>query len=436
MSEIRVRFAPSPTGSLHIGSVRTTLFNYLFARSQKAKMLLRIEDTDRERSLPEYEQNIYRDLSWLGLDYDEKPVRQSDDFSYYLKLAETLIAQGKAYRKTAEGKEAVYFRAAKKKVSFNDLIHGPIEFDTEMFDDLVIIKSDGSPTYHFGCVADDHRMGITHVIRGDDHISNTPKQILLYEGLGYAVPQFAHLPLILGNDGAPLSKRHGSVSITAFKEEGFLPQALLNFIALLGWCPEGDREIFSLAELVERFQISKVNQTAAAFNHEKLQWMNGEYIKVLPRENYLEKLLEYVKTYYPQYAESEVRRAAPLFQERIRTFRDFVELAEYFLKEEIIFDPEAVAKHWSESGTPGVLREMQEVLAGADFSDVAGLEAAIRGLAAKLGVKAGNLIHPLRVAVTGKKMSPGVFELISALGKERVLRRLEIAREYTEKSFR
>ncbi|MBI4394606.1 MAG: glutamate--tRNA ligase, partial [Candidatus Omnitrophica bacterium] len=292
--EIRVRFAPSPTGFLHIGGVRTALFNYLFARKEKGKFLLRIEDTDRERSKPEFEDEILNSLSWLGLKWDEPILKQSERIGFYQSISERLIQEGLAYREGEGGRNAVKFKTPKQKIKFHDLIHGAIEFDGTLLDDLVIQKSDGSPTYHFACVVDDHEMGITHVIRGDDHISNTPRQLFLYEALGWKPPQFAHLPLVFGQDRTPLSKRHGAVSLTAYREEGYLPEGVLNYLALLGWSPSGKEEIFTLPELIERFTLQGINKTNACFDSEKLKWTNAEHLRRLKNEDYIKKLSEFL----------------------------------------------------------------------------------------------------------------------------------------------
>jgi len=430
MNDIRVRFAPSPTGTLHIGGVRTALFNFLYARSQGGKFLLRIEDTDLERSEKVYEDEILDSLNWLGLNPDEELVRQSTRFDYYRECARALVDQGKAYVSTEKGGEAVLFKVPKQQVFFYDLVHGKIEFDTGTFDDLVLIKSDGSPTWTFACVIDDYEMKVSHVIRGDDHISNTPKQILLYEALGYTLPKFGHLPLILGDDGTPLSKRHGAVATTAYREQGYLSQGLLNYLALLGWGPGKDRELFTFEALQKEFRIKRVNSTAAAFNVEKLRWVNSEHLRMLDGETYTGLLRDFVEKKLglsdPHYL-GLINKTAVLFKERIKTFQDYLDLAGYLFTEDFEYEPEAVKKHWDSSELKPRFEALVEALNAADFSVHEAIEAVVRDVAVKLDVHARELIHPIRVAITGKYVSPGLFELMSALGKEIVLKRLQKA---------
>jgi len=432
MAKIRLRFAPSPTGSLHIGGVRTALFNYLYAKSQGGKFIVRVEDTDRERSTPEFEKEILDSLAWLGLKSDEPPARQSSHFPLYQEIAESLITKDLAYRSKDGEREAIVFRMPKKTIVFKDLVHGDISFDTSTLEDLVLIKSDKSPTYNFACVIDDHEMKITQVIRGDDHISNTPKQIALYEALGYPVPAFGHLPLICGKDGTPLSKRDGAVSVTAYQEAGYLSSALLNYLAILGWAPEGDREIFTLEELVKVFSIEKVNATAVTFDFGKLEWMNGEYIRLMTPEAFADALTEYLKKYGgPQEPSDEKRigRVAPLFRERVRKLGDFQAQADYCLKKEIEYDPAATAKYWRDPKLSNYLMEIAAACERIDFDQPSLIEENVRQLAQLFGVHARELIHPLRVAITGKTASPGLFELMSALGRETVVERIRRARQ-------
>lgn len=431
MSEaVRVRFAPSPTGYLHIGGVRTALFNYLFAKSSGGLFFLRIEDTDRERSKPEFETEILRSMEWLEFACDGAVVRQSERFDHYRQTAERLVADGKAAVSTEKGGRAIVYKTPAERIRFDDLVHGDIEFDTATFEDLVLIKSDGSPAYNFACVVDDHDMRITHVIRGDDHISNTPKQILLYRLLGYEIPRFGHLPLIVGQDGAPLSKRHGAVSLRAFQEEGFLPEAMLNYLALLGWSSGDDREIYGLGELTAKFSMQGVNSKSACFDMEKLRWLNGEHLRALPEAVYQARLADFIKNF----AAFEITpsagllaRAAALFKERIKTFKEFTAQADYFFKPVPDFDPAAVKKSWKEEKSKDYLDKLGAALESCDFQDPAVLEKITRDTAAGLGVSAGALIHPLRVSLTGRSVSPGIFELMAALGKEMSLERIHYA---------
>ncbi|MBI2095026.1 MAG: glutamate--tRNA ligase, partial [Candidatus Omnitrophica bacterium] len=319
MSSVKVRFAPSPTGFLHVGSARTALFNWLFARHEGGKFCLRIEDTDKERSKDEFLEEILSSLKRLGMDWDGEPVFQSKRTDYYRRTAEGLIQKDLAYM---DG-EAILFRAPKAgKIVFEDLLHGAIEFDLEghpsLAEDLVIFKSDGSPTYNFAVVCDDAEMGITHVIRGDDHISNTPKQLPLYEALGFKKPVFCHIPLILGPDRSRLSKRHGATSLREYLEEGFLPEAVVNYLALLGWSPGNNEEILPLEALVKKFELKRVLKTGAVFSREKLEWMNGQYIRKHGVPELTDKLIPYLrKKDYPTGDRAWLERLALLFQERI-----------------------------------------------------------------------------------------------------------------------
>ncbi len=425
---VRVRFAPSPTGFLHIGGVRTALFNFLFARSQKGVFLVRIEDTDRERSRPEFEQEILDSLRWLGLNWDEPLVRQSERLSHYQKMADELVKKDLAYRDGTGGGGAVTFKNTPKKVKFDDLVHGAIDFDSAFFEDLVIQKSDGFPTYHFACVVDDHDMKITHVIRGDDHISNTPRQILLYEAFGWTPPEFGHLPLVFGPDKTPLSKRHTAVSLAQYCKDGFLPEAILNYLALLGWSPRTAKEMFSPAELQAEFSLEGVNQTNACFDLEKLKWLNAEHIRALGQDDYAARLGVFLvdSGFARMASEHNFRSVALLYRERIRTFREFPSQTQFFFSEKISFDLEAVRKYLRGDAVSQNLRAWREVLAEeGDFTNPAGLEALLRRTAEKLGIKAGDLIHPMRVAISGRSVTPGVFDVMSVLGRDRVLERLD-----------
>ncbi len=436
-NSVRVRFAPSPTGSLHIGGVRTALFNYLFARSLNGVFLLRIEDTDRERSRPQFETEIIESLQWLGLNRDEEIVRQSDRLRRYREAADELIRQGQAYEEVSGEKKAVKFKMPKKKVKFDDLVHGPVEFDSTLFDDLVIQKSDGFPTYHFACVIDDHDMRISHVIRGDDHLSNTPRQVLLCEAFGWTPPQFGHLPLVFGADKTPLSKRNGNASFHAYRDAGYLPDAILNYLALLGWAPGGNQEFFKLAELTGQFNMARVNRTNACFDAEKMKWLNAEHIKSLDPEIFAARAEEYLR--YRVLIESacpseRVRAVALLYQERVRIFSELWEQARFFFEDDLAFDPVAVGKHLKGDDSRKMLSAWKEVLEReGDFEDVSALERLLRGTAEKLNIKAGALIHSTRVAISGKSVTPGLFEVMSVLGRDRTLKRLQFAVDHFEK---
>ena len=423
-----VRFAPSPTGYLHVGGARTALFNFLYAQNQKGKFLLRIEDTDRERSQPEFEKEILESLKWLGIPWEGTPLRQSERIPLYQKLAEELIARGLAYAQEKEGKRAILFRMPKRMVQFVDGLRGEVSFDTQLFEDLVLIKSDGFPTYHWACVVDDHEMEITHVIRGEDHLSNTPKQILLFEALGWPPPACTHLPLILGEDGTPLSKRHGAVSVTHYRREGFLAEGLVNYLALLGWGPEGNQEFFPLPELIKKFSLKRLIHSAARFNLEKLRWVNAQHLRALPEKEYLERVYDYFQSgslLGAGFPEEKFHRIALLFRSRIQTFKDLIPEAGYCFREVEVCDLEALNRALE---TPylkeklGELRKRFEALP--DFEDIVKLEQVLRGSAAEAGIEAKALIHPLRLALTGKGVSPGIFELMRVLGKVTCLKRL------------
>lgn len=438
---IHVRFAPSPTGYLHIGGVRTALFNYLYAKNQGGKFFLRIEDTDRERSKPEFEKEILDSMKWLGLNWDNQLIRQSERLNHYREIAKQLIEKDLAYESTEGGKKAVKFRMPKKKAVFTDLVHGEVTFDASLFDDLVIIKSDGYPTYHMACVVDDHDMEITHVIRGDDHLSNTPRQILLFEALGWKPPKYGHLPLIMGDDGTPLSKRHGAVSLTAFKEGGYIPEGLLNYLSLLGWGTEGNQELYSMDELIKKFSIKRINKANARFNVEKLDWINGQQIKKLPEAEYLARLTEYVEKYarngngeevgkkiLKKMPEKKWKELAMLYRSRIKTFQDFLQQAAYCFFD---FDQYEAEPYNSFLENKPLKRHLEAWLdqasqmKGDDFDVHENIEKMTRETAAGWGIEAKDMIHPLRFAMTGKTVSPGLFELMSVLGKEVCVDRLK-----------
>lgn len=425
-----VRFAPSPTGFLHIGGIRTALFNFLYARNQQGKFLLRIEDTDRERSQAVYEREILDSLEWLGLRWDEEIVYQSSRLNRYQEVAENLMADGLAYDEIKEGKRAVRFRVPKRPIFFQDMIHGRMQFDASLFDDLVILKSDGYPTYHFACVIDDHDMGITHVIRGDDHLSNTPKQLLLLEALGWKPPKYAHVPLILGEDGSPLSKRHGAVSVKWYQEEGYLPEGVLNYLALLGWGMEGNQEIFSLDELIKKFSVKRIHKSGACFDFEKLAWLNGQHIRKLSEEDYLSRVSAYYGEESRCFSPRIWKRLALLYQSRIRTFSELKAQADYLFAEIEVYERDIFLQLADSEDRTKLLRKGMEAWGRkaetlSDFEDETTLEKMTREVAAESGMEAKALIHPLRFALTAKTSSPGLFELMAVLGKEKCLARLK-----------
>ena len=423
---VRVRFAPSPTGYLHIGGGRTALFNWLFARSKGGKFVLRIEDTDQPRSKKEFLDEILFSLDWLGFNWDEI-YYQSQRFDIYREYAQKLLQSGHAYLEKSEKGEAIIFKVTPQKIQVKDLIRGGIEFDAETIKDQVLIKSDGTPTYNFACVVDDAAMNITHVIRGDDHISNTPKQILLYQALNFTVPEFAHLPLIMGTEGGRLSKRTGATAISDYRKMGYLPQALVNYLLLLSWSPGGDRELVTLKEAVGLFDIKNVNKTAATFNLKKLQWINNQYLKNADPEKLADEIIpQLIEAKYIEkdnFDRNYLVSLVKLFQARLNTLSDFPGWADFFFLKEIAIDPEAEKKHLSQDLSKEFSAFIKRLDSLKDF-DIAAIEAEFRGLVAELGIEAKTLIHPIRVALTGKTIGPGLFEVIHYLGRERTKQRL------------
>lgn len=425
--KVHVRFSPSPTGYLHIGGARTALYNWLFARHLGGVFSLRIEDTDRLRSSPEYVVDIQEGLKWLGIDWDQGPIFQSQRLELYNRFAERLLEEGKAYWSEEEGKgKAVRFRMPKESIEFNDLIRGPILFDASLIEDFVLRRADGFPTYNFACVIDDMEMEITHIIRGDDHIANTPKQIALYRTMGLEPPQFAHLPMILGEDGARLSKRHGATAVREYKELGYLPQALTNFIALLGWAPGDNREILSREEMITAFTLERVGKTSARFNKTKLDWMNSQYLRQLPAEALIQALLPHLKkagVAVETLPEGWLARLVDLYKERFKTLEDFLVQTSFFFSEEVQYDPGAV-ENFLKGDQAAPLQEVYTELSKLGDFQKESLEHCLRGLVERLHTSFSKLAQPLRVAITGKTVSAGIFETMELLGKDKTLRRL------------
>jgi glutamyl-tRNA synthetase len=473
----RVRFAPSPTGFLHVGGARTALFNWLFARRRGGTFILRIEDTDVDRSSADMVTGILEGLRWLGLDWDEGPETggphapyfQSERLERYRAAARRLLADGHAYycfctaerlrqeRESAEARGeawqydraclalpparvtellasgvpgAIRFRVRPGTTSFDDAVKGPIEFDTAHIEDFVILRSDDYPTYHLSVVVDDAEMGITHVVRGDDHISNTPKHVLLFEALAAPAPVFAHVPLILGADKKRLSKRHGATSVMEYQRLGYLPDAMVNFLALLGWSPGDDRELMSREALIESFTLDGISGGNAVFNTEKLDWMNGQYIARLPIE-----VLDHAVR--PLVAASGLagapllrdparfQRLLELLRPRAKRLTDFVEQAAPLLADTVEYDPGAIEKHLSSPDFVGHLEELAISLRTLEPFDESLVESTVRRTAERRSLKAGPLIHATRVALTGRTTSPGLFELIVLLGREESVTRIE-----------
>jgi glutamyl-tRNA synthetase len=459
MPAVRSRFAPSPTGYLHIGGARTALFSYLFARGQGGAFVLRIEDTDRERSTAESVAAILDGLGWLGIDWDEGPHFQSERTELYRGGVAELLRRGRAYRcycsaeeldrkreaAQREGRRGGYDRTCRDRADeparpfvvrfrapesgetrFHDLIKGPVAFRNEELDDLVLLRSDGSPTYNFCVVMDDHDMAITHVIRGEDHLNNTPKQIQMYEAMGYPVPAFAHVPLILGLDRARLSKRHGATSVTAYRDHGYFPEALVNYLARLGWS-HGDQEIFSRAELIEKFRVEDVGSSAGIFNPEKLDWVNAHYLKTLPLERVVADLLPLVEARGHRGLDPGwLAKVVATLRERARTLVELIEMAGYYLADEVALDPKAAAKFLK----PEVASLLEELAARLDDGvawEAASIQKVFEEIMASRGLALGKVAQPVRVAVTGGTVSPGIFEVLEVLGRERTIRRLRRA---------
>jgi glutamyl-tRNA synthetase len=423
---VRVRFAPSPTGFLHVGSARTAIFNWLYARHAGGKFLLRVEDTDLKRSETRFLDEILEDLKWLGLDWDEEPIFQSRRFDVYRAKAAELVARGKAYK---DG-DAVLFKVEPgRTIAYEDLIHGRIAVETDTIKDQVMIKSDGSPTYNFSCVVDDAHLGITHILRGDDHISNTPKQIIFYEAFGLEPPRFGHMPLILGTDGAKLSKRHGGVSVEEYKREGFLPEALANYLVLLGWMPKDGREVMPPAEAVRLFEISEMNDVQAKFDIQKLRWLNGEYIMKAPNERLIpivRKCLETAGLDMAGVPDAYVSKILDLYKVRAKTLSEFPPMIDCFFREDFVYEDEG-KKHLEKPESREYLVLLADRLAGTgDFTHDA-IEAVFREFAEQKGLKTGQVIHPARMAVSGKTKGAGLFEMMEVLGRERVVARMRRA---------
>ena len=429
---IRVRFAPSPTGFLHIGGTRTALFNWFFARHNQGVFILRIEDTDRARSSQTYLDQILKDLQWLGLDWDEGPYFQSKRSSLYQEYAQKLLKGGEAY---AQG-DAIILKMPDQPFEFTDLIRGSIKFDAGTFKDQVLIKSDRTPTYNFACVVDDHDLRISHVIRGEDHISNTPKQLAIYAALKFSAPQFAHIPLIVTEERARLSKRKGAMPLSYYREQGYLPEALFNFLALLGWSPGDDRELLCPEEIIKDFTLERIVKAAAYFNPEKLEWMNGQYIQKQDTQKLTEQIMPILKQSKVAVKDLDrewLLKVVELFKVRLKKLSEFPEQADFFFKDSVALDEELKQFLQKKQSAKGILAKLAAILKEIESFDVQAIEKACRNLIAEEKIKAGELIHPVRVALTGKRTGPGLFELMAVLGKEAVLKRLAEALELINK---
>ncbi|MDY0191828.1 MAG: glutamate--tRNA ligase [Desulfuromonas sp.] len=459
MSELRVRFAPSPTGYLHIGGARTALFNYLLAKKEQGTFILRIEDTDVERSTQESTDAILQAMDWLGLSYDEGPFYQSQRFELYQQKVQQLLDEGKAYKCYCSAEElaakrdaalkrgdkpqydgtcrdaaarsddqpyVVRFKSAQEGItSFNDLIKGTISFNNQELDDMIIQRSDGTPTYNFVVVIDDAEMGLTTIVRGDDHVNNTPRQILIYKALGYAIPAFAHVPMILGADKKRLSKRHGATSVMAYRDMGYLPEALVNYLVRLGWS-YGDEEIFSMQDLIEKFSLENVGKSAGVFNPEKLLWLNEHYIKTGEPQRLATLLREYLANdgiSVP--ADIDLVEVVKTLQDRSKTMLEMAEKAAFYCSDTLVYDEKAQKKFITQDQQQ-IFELLVAQLQSCEFTH-AGVEAAFAQVLEQTGLKFGKVGQPTRVALSGGTSAPGIFEVMLVLGRERCISRLNAA---------
>ncbi len=475
---VRVRFAPSPTGYLHIGGARTALYNWLFAQKNKGSFILRIEDTDRTRSTEEAIEAIISSLKWLGLDWDEGPYRQTERFSLYHGTAQRLLDEKKAYfcyctpeeletrreealkagipprydrrcRALSSEQRRVLERERKPAIRFacplegvttiSDLIRGEVHFENRLLDDFVLLRADGSPTYNFAVVIDDKAMEITHVIRGEDHLPNTPKQVLLYNALNSEPPLFAHLPMIVGPDRKPLSKRHGATSIEEYRNKGYLPEAMVNYLALLGWSLDEKTTLISRNELIEKFSLERVSKAPAVFDIGKLEWMNGYYIRHTPVKRLVAEIIPFLERvgYLAEAPDkrkmSWLERLVFLEQERMKNLAEIIKLADFFFKD-VEWDPKSVEKILSAPEVPKVLSMATERLESLDRFDSRGIEKTLRSLQKELGFHPREVFQPIRVAVTGRMVSPPLFETLELLGKRRAIDRLRRAQKILPRS--
>jgi len=412
-----VRFAPSPTGFLHIGGVHTALFNWLFARHEGGEFRLRIENTDTGREVAEATEQIQDSLRWLDLDWDGEVTFQLDRMEHCRAEAQRLVEQGKAY----DDEGAIRMRMPDEGITaWDDLIRGRIEYPNEKLEDVVLVRADGRPTYNFASPVEDWLDGITHVLRGDDHISNTPKQIRILEALGAPLPTYGHLANILGEDGKKFSKRHGADSVEEFRAQGYIPEALVNFLALLGWSYDDKTTVMSREELVERFTLERVGASPAVFDFKKLEWLTGLYLRALSPDEYANRLVTYLRERGYDWDEGLVRQSVPLVQEKIATLGEYPGFAG-FLFQDVEPDPALVDGN--------VLTEAERAVEGAEPFTAEAIEQALRAVAERLELKPREAFQPIRVAVTGSKVSPGLFESIELLGRERALERIRRARE-------
>lgn len=478
-TEVRVRFAPSPTGELHVGGARTALFNWLYARHHDGSFILRIEDTDDQRSSEEHLESILKSLNWLGLDWDEGPIHQADRLDLYRDYVSLLMSSGHAYycfasqealdeqrKEATESEESWVYRGADRELSpdevrakleanephtvrfkvpdegsltVKDIVQGEVTFEHANIEDFVLLRSDERPTYHLSNVVDDIEMGITHVIRGADHLSNTPKQILVYDALNAKLPEFAHLPLILGADGKRLSKRHGATSVETFRDKGYLPGAVVNYLALLGWNPGDEREVFTIVDLTKEFSLEKVNQSNPKFDMDKLSWLNGEYIAKVPAGELRLSVRDALRIRGCWEEDLDMERRdfffalIQLWQSRSHTINDLADNIAPFLTEAFAYRPDALKEHVHKKDVLGLVEAFREAVLQVDPWTPEELEATLRDVAQGMGREAADLIHVTRAALTGKKSSPGLFEVLDMMGREKARARLDRMIRYLRK---
>jgi len=480
LTKIRVRFAPSPTGSLHIGGARTALFNWLFARRHQGAFVLRIDDTDTERSTDISYREILFAMHWLGLDWDEGPEKggpygpylQSQRQEFYRQAGRQLLNEGKAYlcyctaeeltarrrQAQAEGRPPMYDRRCRYltqadrahleregrrpvirlavpggTTTVQDIIRGDVTFENDTIDDFIIFKSNGMPTYNFATVVDDHFMEISHIIRAEEHLSNTPKQILVFQALGYELPTFAHVPMILAPDRSKLSKRHGAISVEEYRDSGYLPEAINNYLALLGWSPEEEEEIIPMEKIVASFSLERVSKNAAIYDTKKLTWINGHYLREGDLDRITRLALPFLqaKSLVPDRLTDKdyihIRAVIEAVRDRVKTLAEVADAASYFFTEITCYDEKGIRKHFSKPGVAALLDEARETLAALQEFNAQTTEEAYRNIAERKGISTGQLFHPTRLAVSGRTMGPGLFKILELLGQETVLERLSRA---------
>lgn len=473
MCEVRVRFAPSPTGSLHIGGARTALFNWLFARHNGGKFVLRVDDTDLQRSTEESMKGILEGLRWLGIDWDEGPIYQSQRIEEYKEFANKLVDEGKAYycfctkeeleemRKQAEKEGRVpmytgkcrnltkeqineYLNQGRKpvvrlkvpkegKTVVHDVIRGDVEFDNSTFDDFIIMKSDNMPTYNFATVVDDYQMGITHIIRAEEHLSNTPKQILIYKALGVKIPQFAHVSMVLAPDRSKLSKRHGATSVQEFKDQGYLPEAIVNYITLLGWMPKDGEEIFDVSKSIKEFTLEKVSKNPAVYDIQKLTWINGHYIRSYDLDRLTNAVIPFLKAKNligGDFDYDYIKNIVAAVREREKTLVDIADAMSYYFTEVYKYEEKGVKKYFTKENVIDILEKALVTLKGLEPFNKFTTEEAYRKLVDEMQISSGELFHPTRLAISGRTFGPGLFDIMELLGKEKTIERIEKAIDF------